>query len=77
MIRIAIMLAVLSLLRQEDRELAEFKRETLKRESEGRWKKVAWQKDMAAALRKAQEGNKPVLAVIVVGHLGRKNAAEC
>jgi hypothetical protein len=49
----------------------------MKREEEGRWKKIEWQKDMAAALEKAKAGGKPILVFLVVGERGQKGAPEC
>jgi hypothetical protein len=77
MIRLLAAFAVLALLQQEDKQLAEFKREALKKYEAGTWKKIAWQADMPAAIKKAQDDGKPILAVIVVGHLGKQGAAEC
>ncbi len=77
MVRLLAAFVVLALLQQEDKELTAFKREALKKYDEGAWKKIAWQADMPAALKKAQQDGRPVLAVIVVGNMGRKDAAEC
>ena len=52
-------------------------RELLRRESEGAWKKIEWQKDFEAAKAKAREGGKPILAILIVGHMAQKGAAEC
>ncbi|MCW8131955.1 MAG: hypothetical protein KIS92_16535 [Planctomycetota bacterium] len=49
----------------------------LKQEQAGLYKKIEWQADLAAARKKAAERNKPIFVVLVVGHLGRKGAAEC
>ncbi len=77
MIRLLAAFVVLALLQQEDKELAAFKRDALKQYAEGAWKKIVWQADIPAALTKAQKDGRPVLAVITVGHMGRKDAADC
>lgn len=58
-------------------KLEEFKRTALEKEDEGQWKKIDWRKDMDAALKEAREKSKPLLAVLIVGHLAKKDAAEC
>lgn len=79
MVRLLAVLALLAaFLRQDDKAFDEFRRDALKREEEGKWKKIAWQKDMATALEKAKsDNNKPILVVLVVGLRGQKGAAEC
>ncbi len=54
-----------------------FKKRSFEREDQGEWKKIAWQKTMDEALKKAQAENKPILVFLVVGERGRKNAPEC
>jgi len=51
----------------------DFKRQAIKKEDEGAWKKIDWQKNIAVAMEKG----KPILAVLVVGEMGKKGAAEC
>jgi adenosyl cobinamide kinase/adenosyl cobinamide phosphate guanylyltransferase len=62
---------------QEDKEFEEFRRKAQESEEAGKWKKIAWQKDLAAAIEKAKEESKPILVVLVVGKMGKKGAAEC
>lgn len=59
------------------KKFEELKKDILKKEAEGGWKKIAWEKDLAEARKKAAEGGKPLVVVLVVGHLAQKNAAEC
>jgi hypothetical protein len=65
------------LLLQNDLQLESFKKEALKKEKEGAWKKIELQKDAAGALRKAGDEKKPILAIILVGHMAQQDAAEC
>jgi len=60
-----------------DPDLEAFKRDAIKKEAEGTYKKIDWQKDAKTALEKARPGAKPVLVVIIVGQMGQKGAAEC
>ena len=62
---------------QADPKFDEFKRDAFKREDEGAWKKIAWQKGIAEAQKKARTDGKPLLVVLIVGHLAQKGAAEC
>jgi len=62
---------------QQDPKLEAFKRDALKKEKEGAWKKIELQKDAAAALKKAGDEKKPILAIILVGHMAQQDAAEC
>jgi hypothetical protein len=41
------------------------------------WKQIDWQPDMETALKAAQKSGKPILVTIIVGELGKKDAARC
>jgi uncharacterized protein YyaL (SSP411 family) len=75
------MLTLLALLAccqsKADPDLEAFKKEALKKEAEGTYNKIDWQKDAKTALEKARPDAKPVLVVIIVGQMGKKGAAEC
>jgi hypothetical protein len=62
---------------EDKKKFEEFKKESLRKEDAGTFRKIAWQKDMAAALEKAQADGKPILVFLVVGHRAEKDAAEC
>ncbi len=62
---------------QQDAKLEAFKKDALKKEKEGAWKKIELQKDAAAALKQAGDGKKPILAIILVGHMAQQDASEC
>ena len=55
----------------------EFRRQAFKKEDEGAWKKIDWQKDVKTALEKGVATGKPILVALVVGEMGKKGAAEC
>lgn len=55
----------------------EFAADAYRREAEGKYKDIHWQKDMKSALAQAAAEVKPLLVVLVVGERGKKNAAEC
>ena len=63
--------------REEQKKFDAFKKQTLRKEKGGTWKKIRWQKDMDAALAAAQKSGKPILVVLLVGHRAQKGAAEC
>ena len=67
----------LLLLQDDEKEFNKFRSESMKKEEKGEWKKIDWQKDMAAALEKAKADTKPILVFMVVGKMGKKGAAEC
>ena len=56
---------------------AEFREKTIERERTGAWKRIRWQPSAADAVRTARMEGKPILAVLITGHLGRKDAADC
>lgn len=56
---------------------SKFRSEAFRKEEQGAWKKIAWQKDMGAAFEKAKADGKPILVFLVVGERGQKNAPEC
>ena len=56
---------------------SKFRTEAFKKEEQGTWKKINWQKDLATALEKAKADGKPILFFLVVGERGQKNAPEC
>lgn len=60
-----------------DPRFQRFAADAFRREAEGRYKDIHWQKDMKSALAQAADDDKPILVVLVVGERGRKNAAEC
>ncbi|HLG42465.1 MAG TPA: hypothetical protein VI643_03790 [Planctomycetota bacterium] len=62
---------------QDDPDFEKFKARQLEHEDKGEWKKIKWQKDLETALKKAKEADKPVFVFFIVGHLGKKDAAEC
>lgn len=64
-------------LQDTDPGFEKFKAKQLENEDKGEWKKIKWQKDIETALQKAREADKPVFVFFIVGHLGKKAAAEC
>lgn len=61
-----------------NRQAIENRKQELKlKEKEGNWKKVHWSKDLKQALANSRKENKPLLIVLVVGHMGKSNASEC
>ena len=76
---IALSLLAASVARGQDdpKKFEDFKRDALKKEAGGAWKKIGWQKDMDAAIEKAKADTKPILAVLVVGEMAKKDAPEC
>jgi hypothetical protein len=52
-------------------------REVLANEKNELWKQIEWQPNIDAALKAAQKSGKPILATIIVGELGKKDAARC
>ena len=72
-----VLLPILFACQAADPKFDEFKRDALKREDAGDWKKIAWQKNLEEAEKKARADGKPLLVVLIVGHLAQKGAAEC
>lgn len=77
MMKTMLALATLALLAQDDPKLEAFKKAALSKEVEGVWKRIDWQKSPEEALKKSQAEGKPLLVVLIVGHLAQKGAAEC
>lgn len=77
MMKTVLAAAVLSLqAASNDPKFEEFKKEAFRKEAEGAWKKIEWRKDAAEAIEKSG-GGKPLLVVIVVGHMAKKGAKDC
>ncbi len=48
----------------------EFEAGALKKETEGVWKRIGWQKDAESALKKARAEQKLLLVILIVNQLG-------
>ncbi len=59
------------------KDIERTKHELKLREQQGLWKQINWSPNLDTALAAGREQNKPILFVLVVGKLGKKNTAEC
>ena len=60
-----------------DPGFASFRDECLEKEKDGAWTGVKWAGSVSEAMKQAQSENKPLLFVLIVGHRGKADAAEC
>ena len=58
-------------------KIAELKQTIETNEPKKLWTKINWSKDIAAALKRAQDEKKPVMVFLMVNEKGRKDAERC